>query len=103
MTMSGSAKVEENNDVYFEKRSPSPSTDAYITVTGNFDNTPAARLTMDNDSGYTEGRMVVKGSDSYQFKNGDENKFLITSQTSQNWTTELDIVNNEIKLKKKTP
>ena len=58
----------------------------------------AATLTMANDAtGYVIGRVVVKG-DGYALKETDIGKFPITSQ---NWTTELDIVNNTLKLKER--
>ena len=108
MEMSGSATVTEDNDVFLDGDS---STNAFITVTGKLDNTPAARLTMKDDpdpdlSVYKEGRLVVKGTSDYTLKDEDKKKFPITPQTSpvsQNWTTELDIVNNTLKLKKITP
>ena len=108
MEMSGSATVTEDNDVFLDGDS---STNAFITVTGKLDNTPAARLTMKDDpdpdlSVYKEGRLVVKGTSDYTLKDEDKKKFPITPQTSpvsQNWTTELDIVNNTLKLKKNTP
>ena len=101
MTMSGSAKVDtDNNDVYLGNYG---TTKAFITVTGSLTNKPAARLTMANDvTGYQTGRVVVKGCDSYSLKNEDKEKFPITRQTSppQDWETELDVANNCLKLKK---
>ena len=99
MTMSGSAKVGTDNDVYLGN---SGTTIASITVTGPLTNTPAARLTMANDAtGYEVGRVVVKGGSGYSLTTEDKKKFPITPQTSpssQNWTTEL--AGNELKLKK---
>ncbi len=99
MTMSGSAKVNTDNDVYLGNYG---TTKAFITVTGSLTNKPAATLTMKNDDiGYQIGRVVVKGCDSYSLTNEDKEKFPITRQTSpssQNWTTELD--SNQLKLKK---
>jgi len=103
MTMSGSAKVDTDNDVYLSNDS---TTAASITVTGPLNNTtdtPAARLTMANNAtGYEIGRVVVKGGDGYSLKNEDKEKFPITKQTSppQDWETELDVANNCLKLKK---
>ena len=96
MTMSGSAKVDtDNNDVYLGNYG---TTKAFITVTGSLTNKPAARLTMANDAtGYVIGRVVVKGGGGYSLQTSDIAKFPITSQGSQNWTTELD--SNQLKLK----
>ena len=103
MTMSGSAKVNtDNNDVYLVNNGTTIR--ALITVTGPLTNTPAARLTMQNDNiGYQIGRVVVKGSGSYALKDEDKNKFPITPQQTSSglyifWTTVLD--GNELKLKK---
>lgn len=102
MKMSGSATVTEGNDVFLNHATGQI---AYVVVTRALDNTPAARLTMKDDpdpdfSGYKEDRVVVKGTSDYTLKDEDKKKFPITPQTSQNWTTELDIVNNTLKLKK---
>ena len=107
MKMSGSAKVDANNDVFLGKKGSNPTErDAFIIVTGTLTNTPAATLTMRDDEnpnfcGYVAGRVVVKGS-GYTLTEGDIAKFPITKQTkpsTQNWTTELDIPNNQLKLK----
>ena len=100
MTMSGSAKVDtDNNDVYLGNYG---TTKAFITVTGSLTNKPAARLTMANDvTGYQTGRVVVKGGSGYSLTTEDKKKFPITSQpppSSQDWTTEL--AGNQLKLKK---
>ena len=59
---------------------------------------------MKDEPGYTSGyavdRVVVKG-DGYPLTAADIEKFPITPQTSQEWITELDTVNNTLKLKKK--
>ena len=100
MTMSGSAKVDTDNDVYLSNDS---TTAASITVTDTLTNKPAARLTMANDAiGYQTGRVVVKGGSDYSLTTEDKKKFPITQQTSppQDWETELDTANNCLKLKK---
>ena len=100
MTMSGGAKVDSNNDVYLGSAGSNP---AFITVTGALSNSPAATLTMDNIAGYAEGREVVKGG-VYTLTAEDIARFPITAQISpsaQDWTTELDNVGNQLKLKKK--
>lgn len=51
--MSGSAQVDENNDVYLESGK-------VIRVNGVLSKTPSARITPDS---YTDGRVLVKGSD----------------------------------------
>ena len=62
----------------------------------------AARLTMkDGNYGYYEDRVVVEGTSDFALTLDYVNKFPITPQTSQNWTTELDTVNNKLKLKTK--
>jgi len=101
MTMSGSAKVDtDNNDVYLGNYG---TTKAFITVTGSLTNKPAARLTMANDvTGYQTGRVVVKGGSDYLLQNSDIAKFPITKQTlptTQYWTTELG--SNQLKLKER--
>ena len=102
MKMSGKATVTEDNDVFLDN--DSPPDEAFITVTGPLSKTPAARLTMKDEPGYTSGyavdRVVVKG-DGYPLTAADIEKFPITPQTSQEWITELDTVNNTLKLKKK--
>ena len=101
MKMSGSATVAKDNDVFLDNSSFAK---AFITVTGPLTSTPAARLTMKDDpgltNGYTGGRVVVKGG-GFSLTLAYVGKFPITSQTSQDWTTELDTVNNKLKLKKK--
>ena len=100
MTMSGSAKVDTDNDVYLSNDS---TTAASITVTDTLTNKPAARLTMANNAtGYQTGRVVVKGGSDYSLTTEDKKKFPITQQTSppQDWETELDTANNCLKLKK---
>ena len=96
MKMSGGAKVDSNNDVHLGSTSGNP---AFITVTGALSNSPAATLTMDNGTGYAEGREVVKGG-VYTLTAADVARFPITAQTSlaQSWTTEL--IGNALKLKK---
>ncbi len=97
MTMSGGAKVDSNNDVYFGSTGGNP---AFITVTRALSNSPAATLTMENIAGYAEGREVVKG-DGYTLTAEDIARFPITAQQTspvQNWTTELG--DNALKLKK---
>jgi len=94
MTMSGSAKVEVDNDVYLEEAGP-VSTDAHITVTKALNETPAARLTPGK---YDTDIIVVWGSSGHTLTDEDKKKFPITSQ---NWTTELS--GNTLKLKMKTP
>ena len=78
-----------------------PTDYAYITVTGALTKPHAATLTVGSNSGYTEGREVVKGSSSYTLEASDVNKFPITKQTvpEQEWTTELGT--NALELKKK--
>ena len=96
-TMSGNAKIEADNDVYFGSTGGNPT---FITVTGALSNSPAATLTMENIAGYAEGREVVKG-DGYTLTAADIARFPITAQQTspvQNWTTELD--GNTLKLKK---
>ncbi|MFC2330454.1 MAG: beta strand repeat-containing protein [Treponema sp.] len=95
MKMSGGAKVDSNNDVHLGSTGGNP---AFITVTGALSNSPAATLTMDNGTGYAEGREVVKG-DGYTLTAEDIARFPITAQTTpaQNWTTELG--GNALKLK----
>ena len=97
--MSGSATVDKNNDVHLGGFKPSNY--AYITVTGALTGQHAATLTVRSDSGYTEGREVVKGSSSYTLEASDVNKFPITKQTvpEQEWTTKLGT--NALELKKK--
>ena len=98
--MSGSATVDKNNDVHLGGLNSANY--AYITVTGALTAQHAATLTMRSDSGYTEGREVVKG-DGFPLTLDYINKFPITKQTApeQSWTTELDT--NALKLKKTTP
>ena len=99
--MSGSATVTEDNDVFLDNNRWD---DTYIIVTGKLDNTPAARLTMKDEPGYTpgyrDGRLVVKG-DGYPLTPDYVNKFPITPQQTssglKNWKTVLD--GNELKLK----
>ena len=96
-TMSGNAKIEADNDVYFGSTGGNP---AFITVTGALSNSPAATLTMENIAGYAEGREVVKGG-GYTLTTADIARFPITAQQTspvQNWTTEL--IGNALKLKK---
>ena len=97
--MSGSATVNENNDVHLGGFDSSNY--AYITVTGALTEQHAATLTVRSDFGYTAGREVVKGSSSYTLEASDVNKFPITKQTvpEQEWTTELGT--NALELKKK--
>ena len=100
MKMSGSATVTEGNDVFLN-HDTGPGQIAYVVVTGPLSKTLAATLTMkDDNDGYAVGRLVVKG-DGYALKEADIGKFPITPQasTAQNWTTELDTVNNKLKLK----
>ena len=99
MKMSGGATVTEGNDVFLNNDSFGHK--AYIIVTKALSNPHAATLTMEDDTnGYAAGRFVVEG-DGYTLKEADIGKFPITPQASQNWTTELDTVNNKLKLKKK--
>ena len=95
--MSGNATVTDGNDVFLDNDSWGGT---YIIVTGPLTNTPAARLTMKDEpgytSGYTGGRVVVKGG-GFSLTLAYVGKFPITPQTSQDWTTELD--GNELKLK----
>ena len=97
--MSGSATVDKNNDVHLG--GSNSSNYAYITVTGALTEQHAATLTMRSDSGYTEGREVVKGG-GFPLTLGYINKFPITKQTipEQEWTTELGT--NALKLKKES-
>ncbi|EMB23583.1 hypothetical protein HMPREF9723_00721 [Treponema denticola OTK] len=103
MKMSGKATVTEDNDVFLDN--DSPPDEAFITVTGPLSKTPAARLTMKDEPGYTsgyrDGRVVVKGSDSYALTDDDKKKFPITPQQTSSglkyWKTVLD--GNELKLK----
>jgi|GEM_PF-3349998 len=100
MKMSGSATVTKGNDVFLN-HDTGPGQIAYVVVTGPLSKTLAATLTMkDDNDGYAVGRLVVKG-DGYALKEADIGKFPITPQasTAQNWTTELDTVNNKLKLK----
>ena len=96
--MSGSATVNENNDVHLGGFDSSNY--AYITVTGALTEQHAATLTVRSDFGYTAGREVVKG-DGFPLTLAYINKFPITKQTvpEQEWTTELGT--NALKLKKK--
>ena len=96
--MSGSATVDKNNDVHLG--GSNSSNYAYITVTGALTEPHAATLTMRSDSGYTEGREVVKGG-GFPLTPDYINKFPITKQTipEQEWTTELGT--NALELKKK--
>ena len=96
--MSGSATVDKNNDVHLG--GSNSSNYAYITVTGALTEPHAATLTMRSDSGYTEGREVVKGG-GFPLTLDYINKFPITKQTipEQEWTTELGT--NALELKKK--
>ena len=97
--MSGNATVAKDNDVFLDNDSWGGT---YITVTGPLTSTPAARLTMKDEPGYTPGytggRVAVKGG-GFSLSPAYVGKFPITPQTSQNWTTELD--GNELKLKRK--
>lgn len=97
--MSGSATVNENNDVHLGGFDSSNY--AYITVTGALTEPHAATLTVRSDFGYTEGREVVKG-DGFPLTSDYIGKFPITKQpppSEQEWTTELGT--NALKLKKK--
>ena len=99
--MSGSATVNENNDVHLGGFDSSNY--AYITVTGALTEQHAATLTVRSDFGYTAGREVVKG-DGFPLTLAYINKFPITKQTApseQEWTTELS--SNALRLKKGTP
>ena len=96
--MSGSATVNENNDVHLGGFDSSNY--AYITVTGALTEPHAATLTVRSDFGYTEGREVVKG-DGFPLTSDYIGKFPITKQmapSEQEWTTELS--GNTLKLKK---
>ena len=96
--MSGSATVDKNNDVHLGGLDPTNY--AYITVTGALTEQHAATLTVGSNSGYTEGREVVKG-DGFPLTSDYINKFPITKQmapSEQEWTTELS--GNTLKLKK---
>jgi len=97
VVMSGSATVDKNNDVHLGGLNPTDY--AYITVTGALTKPHAATLTVRSDSGYTEGREVVKG-DGFPLTSDYIGKFPITKQTApkQEWTTELS--GNTLKLKK---
>ena len=96
--MSGSATVDKNNDVHLGGLDPTDY--AYITVTGALTKPHAATLTVGSNSGYTEGREVVKG-DGFPLTSDYIGKFPITKQTvpEQEWTTELGT--NALELKKK--
>ena len=97
--MSGSATVDKNNDVHLGGLNPTDY--AYITVTGALTEPHAATLTVRSDSGYTEGREVVKGA-GFPLTSDYIGKFPITKQpppSEQEWTTELGT--NALKLKKK--
>ena len=82
--MSGSVKVDEDNDVFLGGSNASDY--AYITVIGALEQDSTAKLTM-NDSGYIEGRAVVKGGDSYTLTAEDTRTFTVTpgGSPSQNW------------------
>jgi len=85
LQMSGSAQVETNNDMFL-----SGSTDseyAYITVTGALKQASTAKLTMNNSSGYSVGRAVVKGDGGYTLTAEDTGRFTVTpgGSPSQNW------------------
>ena len=96
MEMSGSAKIDTNNDVYLDHTG---TTDwAFITVTDALTSTPAAaRLTMKyvhavSGSGYYVNRKVVKAGGSYPLTNADVSKFQVTQEgptvlnpSPQNW------------------
>ena len=83
--MSGSAKVETNNDVFLGGSNSSDY--AYITVIGALKQMPTAKLTMNDSSGYIEGRAVVKGSSGYTLTAEDISTFTVTpgGSPSQNW------------------
>ena len=100
MKMSGSATVTEDNDVFLNK-DVGPNQTALIIVTGKLDNEHAATLTMKDDNGYDEDRVVVKGTSDFALTQAYVNKFPITPQQTssglKNWETVLD--GNELKLK----
>ena len=88
LKMSGSAKVETNNDMFL-----SGSTDgeyAYITVTGALKQASTAKLTMNNSSGYSVGRAVVKGDGGYTLTAEDTGRFTVTPKGTQNWYIDSD-------------
>ena len=110
MYMSGSAQVDYTDDVFLSNGIVNTTKHAFITVTDWLTKPHAARLTMEPPSGssmepggsYTEGRVVVTGS-GYSLRTSDIGRFPITQQTvpiTQNWTTQLDSTNNNLKLKK---
>ena len=108
MEMSGSAKIDTNNDVYLDHEG---SDLAFITVTDALTSTPAAaRLTMKyvhavSGSGYYVNRNVVKAGGSYPLTSADVSKFQVTQEgptvlnpSPQNWKVVKD--GNVGKLKK---
>ena len=75
LNLSGNAYIAPDNDVYF-------ASGKFVTVTGKLTGeSPVATVTPDS---YTEDRVIVKGSDSYNLSSSDCDKFAVTKDSAKN-------------------
>ena len=73
LNLSGNAYIAPDNDVYF-------ASGKFVTVTGKLTGeSPVATVTPDS---YTEDRVIVKGSDSYNLSSSDCDKFAVTKDST---------------------
>ena len=89
MEMSGSAKIDINNDVYLNG---SASNNAKVTVDGTLSNNPAARITPQS---YTENTSVLTGAVGSNYT-----KFTVTPDVKEDGIAQAWIINVAGKLKK---
>lgn len=75
LNLSGTAYIAPDNDVYL-------AAGTYVTVTGELTGESAV-ATVTPDS-YTEDRVIVKGSDSYNLSSSDCSKFTVTKDSANN-------------------
>ena len=75
LNLSGTAHIAPDNDVYL-------AAGTYVTVTGELtEESAVATVTPDS---YTEDRVIVKGSDSYNLSSSDCSKFTVTKDSANN-------------------
>lgn len=73
LNLSGTAYIAPDNDVYL-------ASGKFVTVTGELTGeSPVATVTPDS---YTEDRVIVKGSDSYNLSSSDCDKFAVTKDSA---------------------
>lgn len=73
LNLSGTAYIDPDNDVYL-------ASGKFVTVTGELTGeSPVATVTPDS---YTEDRVIVKGSDSYNLSSSDCDKFAVTKDST---------------------